>query len=225
MLLSIGRRAVAEAIGTSLLLTAIVGSGIMADHLAAGDAALALLANTMATATTLAALILAVGPISGAHFNPWVTMLMRLRGKLPAADVWPYVTAQFVGAFVGVAVAHLMFGEPVFAWSDHTRSGAAQTVAEAVATFGLLLIIGLSAAARSSHTAIAVGAFIAGAYWFTSSTSFANPAVTLARASTHTFAGIRPADVPSFLLGQSVGAGAAVLVLHWLLTSDPETAR
>ena len=214
--LSLGRRAAAEALGTSLLLTAIVGSGIMGQRLASGNVGIALLANTLATSAVLVALILALAPLSGAHFNPLVTVLVRLRGEVSAASLPAYVAAQLVGAFVGVAVAHVMFGESLFAWSRHVRTGSGQAVAEGVATFGLLLVVGLCGRLRPPSAALAVGAYIASAYWFTSSTSFANPVVTLARATTDTFAGIRPADVPLFLLGQVFGGGAAVATLHWL---------
>lgn len=215
------RQAVAEGLGTALLLAAIVGSGIMAERLSPDNVALALLANTVATAATLTALILACGPISGAHFNPLVTVMLRVAGGVSNHAAIAYIAAQILGAFAGVGAAHLMFDEPLFAWSQHARSGASQAFAEGVATFGLLTVIGLCVSSRSVHTAFAVGAYIAGAYWFTSSTSFANPAVTLARAATDTFAGIRPTDVPLFLFGQFLGAGAAIILLRWLLRPIP----
>lgn len=220
--LDVRRRAVAEALGTALLLAAIVGSGVMADRLAGGNVALALLANTLATAATLVALILVLGPVSGAHFNPAVTWFLYLRGDVPCEVAWRYILAQVAGAFLGVALAHVMFEVPIYTWSGQVRTGVGLIVGEAVATFGLLLIVGLVIVTRSRHGAIAVGAFIAGAYWFTSSTSFANPAVTLARAATDTFAGIRPADVPVFLLGQAFGLGAAVATLRWLVVPSSE---
>jgi glycerol uptake facilitator-like aquaporin len=208
----------AEAIGTAFFLAAIVGSGIMADRLAAGNGAVALLANTLATATTLVTLILVLGPISGAHFNPLVTLLARMRGQLPGSEAGAYLLAQIAGAFAGVVIAHVMFGEPLLAASEHERSGASQMVAEGVATFGLLMVVGLTTKLRPEFVAVAVGAYIAGAYWFTSSTSFANPAVTLARSMTNTFAGIRPADVPGFLGGQFVGGLLAIVTVRWFST-------
>jgi glycerol uptake facilitator-like aquaporin len=216
LLVTLSRRVTAEAIGTAFLLAAVVGSGIMADRLAGGNVAVALLANTLATAATLSALILVLGPISGAHLNPLVTLMLRLRGTLSGSEASTYVAAQVLGAFAGVALAHLMFGEPLLAASQHARSGGSQVLAEGVATFGLLLVVGLSGKLRAEFVALAVGAYIAGAYWFTSSTSFANPAVTLARSMTDTFAGIRPIDVPGFLGGQLVGAVAAIATTRWL---------
>lgn len=215
--MTLARRALAEGVGTAFLLAAVVGSGIMGERLADGNVAIALLANTLATAATLVALILTFGPLSGAHFNPLVTVLSRLMASISTTTLAAYVGAQITGAVAGVAMAHMMFGEPLFTWSQHARSGSAQVFAESVATFGLLVVIGLSRQKELLSTALTVGAFIAGAYWFTSSTSFANPAVTLARAATDTFAGIRPADVPGFLMGQLIGAAAAAIVLRvWL---------
>lgn len=215
--MTLARRALAEGVGTAFLLAAVVGSGIMGERLADGNVAIALLANTLATAATLVALILTFGPLSGAHFNPLVTVLSRLMASISTTTLAAYVGAQIIGAVSGVAMAHMMFGEPLFTWSQHARSGSAQVFAESVATFGLLVVIGLSRQKELLSTALTVGAFIAGAYWFTSSTSFANPAVTLARAATDTFAGIRPADVPGFLMGQLIGAAAAAIVLRvWL---------
>ena len=199
-----------------MLLVAVVGSGIMAERLSQGNVALALLANALATGAALVALILAFGPISGAHLNPVVTLSDASQGGLPWREVPAYVLAQLVGAFVGVALAHGMFELPVFVASTHVRAGGAQVLGEAVATFGLLSVIWGSTRAQPGMTAFAVGAYITGAYWFTSSTSFANPAVTLARAATNTFAGIRPADVPGFLVGQTVGALAATALFRWL---------
>jgi glycerol uptake facilitator-like aquaporin len=199
-----------------MLLVAVVGSGIMAERLSQGNVALALLANALATGGALVALILAFGPISGAHFNPAVTLADATQGGMPWREVPAYLLAQVLGAFLGVAVAHGMFELPVFAASTHVRAGGAQVLGEAVATFGLLSVIWGSTRARPGVTAFAVAAYITGAYWFTSSTSFANPAVTLARAATNTFAGIRPADVPGFLAGQAVGALAATALFRWL---------
>jgi len=210
------RRAAAEFLGTLLLLATVVGSGIMAERLAAGNTALALLANTLATGAALIALILAFGPISGAHLNPAVTLADALLGGIPWRETPAYLAAQLTGAFAGVATAHLMFGLPIFAASTHIRNGPAQAFSEFVATFGLLAVILLVARARPTATPFAVGAYITAAYWFTASTSFANPAVTLARAATNSFSGIRPADVPAFIAAQLAGALAATLLFRWL---------
>jgi len=218
------RRFVAEALGTAFLLAAIVGSGIMGDRLAGGNVAIALLANTIATGAMLVALILTFGPISGAHFNPAVTLADASQGGLAWREVPVYIAAQIAGAFVGVAEAHLMFGEPVFFASRHVRTGSPQLFSEFIATFGLLSIIWGCARLRSSAVPFAVGAYITGAYWFTSSTSFANPAVTLARAASDTFAGIRPADAPGFIMAQLAGAMAATLLFRWLVPSLPKDA-
>jgi glycerol uptake facilitator-like aquaporin len=219
------RRIAAEAFGTALLLAAVVGSGIMGDRLSGGNAAIALLANTLATGATLAALILTFGPISGAHFNPAVTLTDASQGGLPWRDVPGYIAAQLVGAFSGVATAHLMFGEPIFSASKHVRAGGAQLFSEFVATFGLLCVIWGCARLRSSAVPFAVGAYITGAYWFTASTSFANPAVTMARSMTNTFAGIRPADAPGFVAAEFFGAAAATLLFRWLVPSLPKEAE
>lgn len=213
------RRAVAEALGAAFLLAAVVGSGIMGERLAGGNVAIALLANTIATGAALVTLILTFGPISGAHFNPAVTLADATQGGVAWRDVPVYIAAQIVGAFAGVAAAHLMFGEPVFFASQHVRSGTAQLFSEFVATFGLLSVIWGCARLRSSAVPFAVGAYIAAAYWFTASTSFANPAVTLARAASDTFAGIRPVDAPGFILAQLVGAAAATALFRWLVPS------
>jgi glycerol uptake facilitator-like aquaporin len=223
--MSLARRVVAEGIGTALLLAAVVGSGIMGDRLAGGNVAIALLANTIATAATLVALILTFGPISGAHFNPAVTLADASQGGLRWSDVPGYLTAQIVGAVGGVWSAHLMFAEPLWQVSEHARSGAAQMFSEVVATFGLLSVIWSVARKRPDAVAVAVGLYIAGAYWFTASTSFANPAVTIARALTNTFAGIRPADVPGFVGAQLAGAFAATLLFRWLLPSATRAAK
>jgi glycerol uptake facilitator-like aquaporin len=211
------RRAVAEAIGTALLLATVVGSGIMAENLSGGNVAVALLANAIATGAGLVALILTFGPISGAHFNPVVTLAEASQRALSWRDVPVYVAAQIGGAFVGTGVANVMFDKPVFFASTHVRSGMSQLVAEAVATFGLLGVIWGCSRRRASAVPFAVGAYITAAYWFTSSTSFANPAVTLARSASNTFAGIRLADTPGFIVAQLIGALAATLVFRWLV--------
>jgi glycerol uptake facilitator-like aquaporin len=218
------RRAVAEALGTAFLLAAVVGSGIMGERLAGGNVAIALLANTLATGAMLVTLILTFGPISGAHLNPAVTLADATQGGLAWREVPVYVASQILGAFGGVAAAHLMFGEPVFFASRHIRAGNAQLFSEFVATFGLLSVIWGCARLRSSAVPFAVGAYITGAYWFTSSTSFANPAVTLARAASDTFAGIRPADAPGFIAAQFAGAAAATLLFRWLVPTLPKEA-
>ena len=218
------RRAVAEALGTAFLLAAVVGSGIMGERLAGGNVAIALLANTVATGAVLVALILTFGPISGAHFNPAVTLADASQGGLAWREVPVYTAAQISGAFAGVAAAHLMFGEPVFFASRHVRAGGAQLFSEFVATFGLLSIIWGCARLRSSAVPFAVGAYFTAAYWFTSSTSFANPAVTLARAASDTFAGIRPADAPGFIVAQLAGAMSATVLFRWLVPSLPKDA-
>jgi glycerol uptake facilitator-like aquaporin len=219
------RRAVAEGIGTALLLATVIGSGIMGEKLAGGNVAIALLANTIATGAGLVALILTFGSISGAHFNPAVTLADATQAGLPWREVPVYLFAQVLGAFVGVAVAHLMFVKPVFFASTHDRSGAAQLVSEFVATFGLLSVIWGCARRRTGAVPFAVGAYITAAYWFTSSTSFANPAVTIARAASDTFAGIRPMDVPGFVMAQLLGAGAATATFRWLVPALPDVAE
>ena len=210
------RRLVAETIGTAMLLTAVVGSGIMGERLAAGNVAIALLANSIATGGALVAIILTFGHISGAHINPVVTLADAWQGGISWRDVPAYVLAQIAGAFGGVAVAHLMFGLPLFFASKRVRSGGSQIFSEFVATFGLLALIWGCGRFRSSALPFAVAAYIVGAYWFTASTSFANPAVTLARSFSDTFAGIRPLDAPAFILAQIAGAGAATALFGWL---------
>ncbi|WP_263367165.1 MIP/aquaporin family protein [Edaphobacter bradus] len=210
------RRVAAEFIGTLFLLAAVVGSGIMGDRLAAGNVAIALLANSIATGTALVAIILTFGPISGAHLNPAVTLADAWQGGIAWREAPAYLLAQLTGAVAGVAIAHLMFGLPLFAASTHARSGPAQLISEFIATFGLLAVIWGCARQRPSAIPFAVGAYITAAYWFTSSTSFANPAVTLARALTNTLAGIRPVDVAPFIAAQLTGALAATLLLRWL---------
>lgn len=221
---TLARRAAAEALGTAMLLAVVVGSGIMAERLAGGNVALALLANTLATGAGLAALILTFGAVSGAHFNPAVTLADASQGGLPWRSVPVYVVAQTVGAFAGVAAAHGMFGLPLFTASTHVRAGGAQLWSEFVATFGLLSVIFGCARQRASAVPFAVAAYITAAYWFTSSTSFANPAVTLARAATDTFAGIRPIDAPGFIVAQLLGAAAATALFRWLIPTLPEVA-
>jgi glycerol uptake facilitator-like aquaporin len=204
---------------------AVVGSGIMAERLAAGNVALALLANSIATGAALIALILAMGPISGAHFNPVVTLADAMQGGIAWREVPGYITAQIAGAFAGVAAAHAMFGLPAFFASHHARSGNGLLFSEFIATFGLLAVIWGCARVRSAAVAFAVGAYITAAYWFTSSTSFANPAVTLARAASDTFAGIRPVDAPGFMVAQLAGAVAAALCFRWLAPPQPSMAK
>jgi glycerol uptake facilitator-like aquaporin len=218
------RRIAAELVGTAFLLAGVVGSGIMGERLAGGNVAIALLANTLATGAMLVALILTFGPISGAHFNPALTLADASQGGLSWRDVPGYIAAQLVGAFGGVAAAHLMFGEAVFSASRHIRAGGAQMFSEFVATFGLLCVIWGCARLRSSAVPFAVGAYITGAYWFTASTSFANPAVTLARSASDTFAGIRPTDVPGFIVAQLAGAAVATALFRWLALSLPKDA-
>jgi len=219
------RKAAAEALGTALLLAAVVGSGIMGEELARPNVALALLATTVATGAALVALIITFGPISGAHFNPVVTLADASQGGLPWREVPAYIAAQVGGAFLGVGGAHIMFKQPaLFFASQHRRDGIAQLVAEFVATFGLLAVVWGSARRRPGLVPFAVGAYITAAYWFTSSTSFANPAVTLARAATDTFAGIRPADAPGFIGAQLAGGAAATAVFRWLVPALPRPA-
>ena len=213
-------RAVAEFTGTLLLLAAIVGSGIMAERLAGGNAALALLCNSIATGAALVAILLAFGPISGAHLNPAVTLADAWVGGMPWRETPAYLLAQVSGAIAGVATANLMFGLALFSVSRHVRAGHAQLFSEFVATFGLFAVIWGCVRSRPSATAFAVGAYITAAYWFTGSTSFANPAVTLARSLTATFAGIRPADVAGFVVAQIAGAAVATRLFRWLPKVD-----
>lgn len=215
------RRVIGEFIGTMFLLAAVVGSGIMGERLAPGNMALVLLVNTIATGAALVAIILAFAPISGAHLNPAVTIADALQRGISWQHVPAYIAAQTLGAFAGVAAAHLMFGMPLYTFSTHPRSGAAQLLSEFIATFGLLCVIWGSARYRISTTAFAVGAYITAAYWFTASTSFANPAVTVARCFTNTFSGIRPADVIGFILAQIAGALAATFLFQWLVPQAP----
>jgi glycerol uptake facilitator-like aquaporin len=214
---SLARKLVAEGLGTALLLAMVVGSGIMGDRLAGGNDAIALLANTLATGAGLVCLILTFGPISGAHFNPVVTLADASQGGLPWREVPGFLLAQVAGAFAGVAAAHGMFGKPIYFASQHVRAGGAQLLSELIATFGLLAVIWGVARRRAAAVPYAVGAYITAAYWFTSSTSFANPAVTLARAASDTFAGIRPVDAPGFVAAQLLGAAAATALFRWLV--------
>ncbi len=220
----LARRATAEGVGTAMLLAAVVGSGIMGERLAGGNVAIALLANTMATGAALVALILTFGPVSGAHLNPAVTIADASLGGIGWREVPVYVGAQIVGAFAGVAAADLMFGLSIYSASRHERSGPAQLFSEFIATFGLLAVIWGCTRRRSSAVPFAVGAYITAAYWFTASTSFANPAVTIARAASDTFAGIRPADVPGFIVAQMIGAMAATWLFHWLVPAISNVA-
>jgi glycerol uptake facilitator-like aquaporin len=210
------RRLVAEFVGTLFLLAAVVGSGIMGERLAAGNVALALLVNTIATGTALVAIILPFGPISGAHLNPAVTLADAWQGGIAWRETPAYVIAQLGGAFAGVATAHLMFGLPFVSLSTHVRSGPAQIFSEFVATFGLLSVIWGCVRHRPSAVPFAVGTYITAAYWFTASTSFANPVVTIARSLTNTFSGIRPVDIAGFISAQLAGALAATLLFQWL---------
>lgn len=212
--MTLRERLTAEFVGTALLLATVVGSGIMAEKLSGGSVGLALLANAIATAGVLYALIAALGPISGAHFNPVVTIAMAVRGDLPRGDVVPYIAVQIAGAVVGVFLAHAMFELPILQLGVKVRTGPAQWIAEATATFGLLLVIWHASRHAAAHVPAAVAGYIAGAYWFTASTSFANPAVTVARSLTDSFAGIRPLDAPGFILAQFLGLGLILALLH-----------
>lgn len=215
--LSLSRRVVSEFVGTAFLVAAVIGSGVMAERLANGNVALALLANTVATGAALVALILTFGSISGAHFNPVVTVMQAFSGGFPWRDIFPYLSGQVVGGIAGAIAAHLMFGLPMLSLSTHVRAGPAQAFSESVATFGLVTVIWGSSRFQPAAIPFAVGAYITAAYWFTASTSFANPAVTIARAFSDTFAGIRPNDAPWFLLAQFAGGFGATLVFRWLV--------
>jgi glycerol uptake facilitator-like aquaporin len=216
MKFSLSQRIAAEFLGTGFLVAAVVGSGIMGDRLSGGNVAIALLANTIATGAALAVLILAFLPISGAHFNPVVSIAEAFRGGITRKEAGLYVSAQVCGGIAGTACANIMFALPAFSISHHARTGAPLWFSEFVATFGLLLVIRTVARFSPDWLPFAVGAYIVAAYWFTASTSFANPAVAIARSLSDTFAGIRPPDVPAFLAAQLAGGFSAVLVSDWL---------
>ncbi len=221
---SVSQRIAAEAIGTAFLLAAVVGSGIMGERLAGGSVALALLANTLATGAALVALIVSFGGVSGAHFNPAVTLAALARGGLSRREAPGYIAAQLGGALVGVVLAHLMFELPVLSISQHARTGPGQLLSEFVATFGLVTVTLGTSRFRPAVVPFAVGAYISAAYWFTASTSFANPAVTVARSLSDTFAGVRPVDAPGFLFAQICGAAAAIWVAGRVLDPVPKAA-
>ncbi|MBW8881258.1 MAG: aquaporin family protein [Asticcacaulis sp.] len=222
-MVTMSRRLFAEGLGTLLLLATVVGSGIMAERLAGGNVAVALLGNTLATGAMLVVLITMLGPVSGAHFNPAVTLLTAVKREMPPAVAAGYVAAQVAGAVAGVWLAHAMFGEAIFQLSHKVRAGPAQWLSEGVATFGLIVTIFATHQARRDFVPVAVGLYITAAYWFTASTSFANPAVTLARSLSDTFAGIQPADAPAFIVAQVTGALMALAVCNWFLR--PAEAR
>ena len=214
--IALSRRLAAEALGTALLLAMVVGSGIMGERLGGGNAGIALLGNSIATGTALYVLITIFAPWSGAHFNPLVTLVERAAGRIGSADAALYIAVQVVAAVLGVFIAHLMFDLPLILPSQHVRTGGAQWFGEFVATFGLLTVILQGSRAHPEQVPAMVAAYITAAYWFTSSTSFANPAVTIARSLSDTFAGIRPSDVPGFMAAQCVGAAAAWLLFRWM---------
>jgi len=219
---TLSRRLASEALGTALLVAAVVGSGIMAERLAGGNRAVALLANTLATGAALITILLMLSPVSGAHLNPVVSVASAFERQLAWRDVAPYLAVQVGGALLGVAAANAMFDEPVFHASQKVREGPGQLLSEAIATFGLLVTIWSCSRRRPSAVPFAVGAYITAAYWFTASTSFANPAVTMARSLTDTFTGIRPVDVPLFVAAQVAGAATATLLCRWLVPVLPE---
>lgn len=225
MKISLARRTTAEFLGTAFLVAAVIGSGIMADRLSNGNVALALLANTISTGAALVALIAAFGPISGAHLNPVVSLMDALEKGLSWRETPYYVSGQILGGILGAVVAHLMFGLPIISLSHHFRNGPAQVFSEFVATFGLVCVIWGCSRRRPDAIPFVVGAYIMAAYWFTASTSFANPAVTLARCLSDTFAGIRPIDVPWFVLAQFLGGFAATVVFRWLAPNLQARAR
>jgi glycerol uptake facilitator-like aquaporin len=224
---SLSRRIAAEFLGTGFLVAAVVGSGIMAERLANGNVALALLANTLATGAALVTLILTFGPISGAHFNPAVTLADAMEGGLAWHEMGGYMAGQILGGIAGTLAAHAMFGLPLITLSRHIRGGPPQFLSEFIAAFGLLCVIWGCSRSSSSASMIpfAVGGYITAAYWFTASTSFANPAVTLARSLSDTFAGIRPQDVPLFVVAQMLGAIAATLLFRWLVPNLSTKAK
>lgn len=219
---SITRRLAGEALGTAFLLAVVIGSGIMGERLSGGNVALALLGNTLATGAALVVLITIFGPVSGAHFNPAVTLVAMLRRELLILDGLVYIAAQIAGAIVGVIAAHAMFAEPLAQVSEKLRDGPAQVFSEFIATFGLVATILGTVRFKPDFTAVGVGLYITAAYWFTASTSFANPAVTIARSLSNTFAGIAPASAPAFIGAQLVGALVAALVFGWLLKESKE---
>lgn len=219
MTISLPRRLTAEFLGTAFLVAAVVGSGVMGERLANGNVAMALLANTIATGAALVAIILAFGPISGAHLNPAVTLADAIESGLSWSHASQYAVVQVLGGVTGAVAAHLMFGLSPISLSQHVRSGPAQFLSEFIATFGLVSVIWGCSRARAEAVPFAVGAYITAAYWFTASTSFANPAVTIARSLSDTFAGIRPADAPLFILAQVLGALAATFLFRWLVPS------
>ena len=225
MTFSLTKRVAAECLGTGLLVVTVVGSGIMGEKLAGGNVALALLGNTLPTGAILVVLILALGPISGAHFNPAVSLVMGLRKEHPWREFLPYAGAQIVGGCVGTLIAHAMFELPLFELAVKVRTGPAQWFAEFVATFGLIVTILAVSRFKSEAIPVAVGLYITAAYWFTASTSFANPAVTIARALTDSFAGIAPGDVPMFIVAQLLGALAGLGVMRWFFSAAPAGAR
>ena len=216
------RRLVAEALGTGMLIATVIGSGIMADSLAGGNVAIALLGNTVATGAILVVIILMFGPLSGAHFNPAVTFVFLLRGEISRKDALLYVVVQIAGGLVGMLIAHAMFELPLFQLATIERSSGAQWLAEAVATFGLVAAILGTLRWRPEAVPFAVGLYITAGYWFTASTSFANPAVTIARSFTDTFSGIMPAHMPAFIVAQFVGAALAAAVFGWLMPREAE---
>jgi len=222
---SLARRVAAEFIGTLFLVAAVVGSGIMGERLAGGNVALALLANTIATGAALVALIFTFGGISGAHFNPVVTFMDAWEGGLPWTEAPYYAVGQVFGGLSGTVVANLMFGLPAVSFSRHIRVGSAQVFSEFIATFGLLSVIWGCSRLRSNAVPFAVGAYITAAYWFTASTSFANPAVTIARCLSDTFAGIRPGDVPWFVIAQFLGGIVATMLFRWLIPNLESRAK
>ena len=219
------REIVAEGIGTALLLVAVVGSGIMAERLAGGNVAVALLANSIATGGALIALILMFGPFSGAHFNPVVTLAFAVKRSVPPLEAAAYILVQCVGAVFGVWLAHVMFGLPILQTSAHVRGTFGELIGEVVATFGLVGLILTCSERNASAVPFGVAAYITAAYWFTSSTSFANPAVTIARSLTNTFAGIAPAHVPGFITAELVGGAVAFVLFVWLLAPRSEAKR
>lgn len=222
---SLYRRVVAEFIGTAFLVAAVVGSGIMGERLAGGNVAIALLANTVATGAVLVCLILSFGPVSGAHLNPAVTLVDAIEHGMVWSDAGAYALAQILGGVTGAVVAHLMFGFPIVSLSRHIRSGPSQVFSEFIATFGLLCVIWGCTRFRASMVPLAVGAYITSAYWFTASTSFANPAVTIARSLSNTFAGIRPIDAPGFIAAQICGALAATILFRWIAPNLSSSAQ